>query len=365
MTETLSDTPARLPDRTSVAEVLSGLAVGLDYGRLAAALSGAFPGFAFSAVGTTDRYFLQRRSVLAQDGSRVAEDLQLWLRGVLDQHNGDVGAAWKSLKDSELHLAEWHGNGVFAFAPTGIGAADFIQIAFSREAEFQAGPIVNPVYRPWSVDDLLDPRWLEEDELIDDRIIAGPRFRMRGKPGTDIVHLRSFLGRCARKEREKREARRPEMERRSWVGPDGTRIPFLQHRRDWFEQAPFELRFFQDWEGSSAGSRRVYEHFGFEIHDYEDRGERRLGFIVRPHRLPEESLPKEEEASVHILMDRIEAIDRELGLPFGWFFLMVHGNRIPAEVGHLIATGLREGRVRLPDRDARVLLRWAEDPYGF
>ena len=42
---------------------------------------------------------------------------------------------------------------------------------------------------------------------------------MRGKPGTDIVHLRSFLGRCARKEREKREARRPEMERSSEVLP--------------------------------------------------------------------------------------------------------------------------------------------------
>lgn len=81
MTDTLSDTPARLPDRTSVADVLSGLAAGLDYDRLATALSDAFPGFAFSAVGTTDRYFLQRRSVPAQDGSRVAEDLQLWLRG--------------------------------------------------------------------------------------------------------------------------------------------------------------------------------------------------------------------------------------------------------------------------------------------
>ena len=155
------------------------------------------------------------------------------------------------------------------------------------------------------------------------------------------------------------------MERRSWVGPDGVRVPFLQHRRDWFDQAPNEVRFFQDWEDSSAGSRRVYEHFGFEIHDYEEHGERRLGFIIRPHRLPEGSLPKGEGTSVHILMDRIEAIDREVGLLFGWFFLMVHGNRIPAEVGHLIAAGLREGRVRLPDRDARVLLRWAEDPYGF
>jgi hypothetical protein len=71
------------------------------------------------------------------------------------------------------------------------------------------------------------------------------------------------------------------------------------------------------------------------------------------------------DASVHILMDHIEAIDREFGLPFGWFFLMPHGHWVEAEIGQAIATGLREQRVRLPDRDARVLLRWADKPYGF
>jgi hypothetical protein len=64
-------------------------------------------------------------------------------------------------------------------------------------------------------------------------------------------------------------------------------------------------------------------------------------------------------------MDRIEAVDRELGLPFGWFFLMTHGHWVEAEIGQALAAGLREGRICLPDRDARVLLRWADKPYGF
>lgn len=66
-----------------------------------------------------------------------------------------------------------------------------------------------------------------------------------------------------------------------------------------------------------------------------------------------------------MLMDRIEAIDREVGLPFAWFFLMTHGNRVDPDVGEAIALGLREARVRLPDRDAKVLLRWADQRYGF
>jgi hypothetical protein len=60
-----------------------------------------------------------------------------------------------------------------------------------------------------------------------------------------------------------------------------------------------------------------------------------------------------------------DAIDRELGLPFGWVFLVTHGHWVKAEIGQAIATGLRELRVRLPDNDAGVLLRWADKPYGF
>ena len=68
---------------------------------------------------------------------------------------------------------------------------------------------------------------------------------------------------------------------------------------------------------------------------------------------------------VHLLMDRIEAIDREIALPFGWFFLMTHGQWVEADVGLAIAQGLKAQRVRPPDPDAAVLLRWAERTYGF
>jgi hypothetical protein len=88
-------------------------------------------------------------------------------------------------------------------------------------------------------------------------------------------------------------------------------------------------------------------------------------FIPQPLREPKERLVEVGNVSVHILMDRIEAIDKEIGLPFGWFFLMTHGHWVDPDVGRAIATGLQEQRVRLPDRDAAVLLRWADRTYGF
>jgi hypothetical protein len=106
--------------------------------------------------------------------------------------------------------------------------------------------------------------------------LAGPVYRLLNRAG-----IRSFLNRCGRIEREKRDAKRPEMERRviREVGPDGTRdTPFP----DWFDYMPRELRFLQDWMDSSAAAHRVFAHWALDIHDYTHKGEREIGFIARP-----------------------------------------------------------------------------------
>jgi len=124
---------------------------------------------------------------------------------------------------------------------------------------------------------------------------------------------------------------------RSVMRPDGTRLGEL---RPW--------------------THRVFAHWALDIHDTY-QGEREIGFIPRPLRPPKQRLLPMPDASV----DRTEAVDREIGLPFGWFFLMTHGHWGDPDVGLAIAAGLRAQRVRLPDRDAAVPLRWADQPYGF
>lgn len=44
---------------------------------------------------------------------------------------------------------------------------------------------------------------------------------------------------------------------------------------------------------------------------------------------------------------------------------MTHGHWVDPDVGEAIAEGLRGGRVRLPERDAAVLLGWAANRYLF
>jgi hypothetical protein len=222
MVEISGSAPTRLPDHASVETVLAALPAGSDEATLAMALTEAFSGFVFSAVNLDDEYWLETRSVLAADGTRIA-DYRLWMEGELAKDKGDINALWSRLRETGLMISEWHGNSVYAFAPTGSGAADYVQISLGRETEWRAGPIVDPSYRPRSEQDLLDPSWTDHDTRSDNKVISGPLYRLSRRAGGGVVHVRSFLARCARLERERREAQRPEMERRVWVSSDGTR----------------------------------------------------------------------------------------------------------------------------------------------
>lgn len=359
--------PARLPDASSLEAVLAGLdPVSADAG-LIPALAGAFPGFAFAIASIGDEYWRDTRSVIRPDGTRLGE-LRPWMTAELAKDNGDLAAVWRRLRETDLQITEWRGASAFVSAPTGPGAADYLQIALGREIEWRAGPIVNPDYRPFGELELLDPSWPRHDAVPEADRLAGPVYRLLGRAGGAVIHVRSFLDRCARIERDKREARRPELERRviRETGPSGShQTPFLEAVPDYFDFVPRELRFFQDWEESSARSERVFAHWALDARDYTHKGEREVGFIPRPLKPPKERLLPTPDASVHWLMDRIVAVDRQVGLPFGWFFLMTHGHWVDPDVGLAVAEGLKAQRVRLPDSDASVLLRWAERSYGF
>ncbi|PBB83749.1 hypothetical protein [Mesorhizobium sp. WSM3876] len=359
--------PVRLPDPASVETVLAALEPQSADVELAPALNKAFPGFVFTVATIDDPYWCNPHDVVAADGTRLG-DHRAWVEHELAEVGGDLNAFWNRHRQSGEKFAEWRGTTAFAFAPTGPGVADFVQISLGREIEFLAGAVVDPDYRPRTIDDLFEPTWVLRDPAIETQQLAGPVFRLRGRSGGGIVHMRSFLARRTRIDRELREAQRPELENRviREVGPDGTRdTAFFDANPDWFDFVPRESRFFIAWERSSAAIDRIFAHWAFDIHDLEDRGRREIGFIPRPLKFPTERLLADEGVSLHRLMERIEAIDTEIGLPFAWFFLMTHGHWVDPNVGHAIAEGLRTGRVRLPDQDAAVLLAWADKPYLF
>ncbi|RXF71529.1 hypothetical protein EK403_15830, partial [Hansschlegelia zhihuaiae] len=169
----MTPSPVRLPDAASLEALLAKLPADSADADLVPALAAVFPGFDFSMVRVDDDYWRDTRSIIRPDGTRVSE-LRPWMTAEIAKDAGDVKATWARLKDSDLQITEWRGTSAFVFAPTGPGAADYIQIALGREIEWRAGPVVNPDYRPWGEEELLDPGWPRDKPLPDTARLAGP-----------------------------------------------------------------------------------------------------------------------------------------------------------------------------------------------
>ena len=170
-------TPARLPDAASLETVLAGLDPASADTDLVPALNAAFPGFAFGLALIDDDYWRDTRSIIRPDGTRIGE-LRPWMTAELAKEKGDTTAVWRRLKESDLQITEWRGTSAFVSAPTGPGAADYLQIALGREIEWRAGPIVNPDFRPYGESELLDPSRPRRDPLPDTDRLAGPIYRL-------------------------------------------------------------------------------------------------------------------------------------------------------------------------------------------
>lgn len=149
-------------------------------------------------------------------------------------------------------------------------------------------------------------------------------------------------------------------------------IPFLDLHPDWLARPMHETRFLQDWQEASTGTHGIVlaHHWFFEMRDYIDhKGRRQLGFIPQWSDLDGgRSLPQitaEHCESVFRLMDMLERFDAQCGYPFAWYFYCLHGNRVQGVVARTIAQAAQRRKIGLPPDDKKVLLRWAENEYGF
>ena len=209
----MNASPLRLPDAASIEAVVADLDPASADDDLVPALARAFPGFEFGMALIDDHYWRGTRSVIRPDGTCLGE-LRPWMTAELIKEGDDVEAPWRRLKETDLQITERRGTSAFVLAPTGPAAADYIQIALGRESEWQAAPIVNPDYRPLGEEELFDASWIRRVKLADADRLNGPSYRLLDRAGGALVHLQSFLGRCGRIERNRREAKRPEIERR-------------------------------------------------------------------------------------------------------------------------------------------------------
>ena len=80
---------------------------------------------------------------------------------------------------------------------------------------------------------------------------------------------------------------------------------------------------------------------------------------------PLAEVTREGAGSLHALFGKLETIDRRVGVPWAWYFYMLHGNRVKDWAGREVLKGAEAGQLVLTEHDYRILRRWMDAPYGF
>jgi hypothetical protein len=136
-----------------------------------------------------------------------------------------------------------------------------------------------------------------------------------------------------------------------------------------WDALPFKMRrLFNDWRDCSAGrsGARFSDHWFVSLSDYiAHDGER--GMNLTPQWTFAQKLAEVDsgKGSDFDFSEALARLDRRVGVPFSWYFYMLHGNRVKDGAGRRVLRMAEEGTLDLPEHDYQVLRRWNRRPYGF
>jgi hypothetical protein len=301
------------------------------------------------------------------DGKRtVAASYRDWAREQLAAHGGDARAVW-SEHAAKAWTLTWTSRVVRHYwLQTGPHPWNGIQLTISVVEEFPGGLVFRPEpsEAPRDREELLNPH----ESRKQDTLALGPgRYNLEAAIDMEAFYRlgqrlhAEALERCAQR-RVIVRSHNGETSETTWgkVAPEGFRYMWRVQR--WFE----------DWEFSSAGRSGAVagHHWAFQLSDWDPGAAgpgrvldfvpmwshtARVARIENVHRLTDEAL-----------LGKLLALDnRTGGVPFGWYFYMLHGNLVSDIAAHRVLRAANEGAIELPAHDLQVLNTWAKSMYGF
>lgn len=314
-----------------------------------------------------DHYSPQPGRLLDEWGSVVATDFRTWANEQM-QELGGARAVWEAHRSRGWKLTYWSREVRYYWCQRGAHPADGVQLAIAADQEYLGGPAFADENwdAPRDKYELLNPKPQIElaqasgvmahrigllqavDMLVFLRLGQKLHGHMQARGGARSVRVTPSDGSPAYDSTMGREA--PEAFRGAW------RVQ----------------RWFEDWAYSSAGrSGAIAGHsWAFDVRDWISEGGaggRELGFVpLWSHTRSIAQLRNLQRLSDSALQERLATLDQRTGgIPFHWFFYMLHGNLVTDGVGQRMAEALASGRAKLPEHDRRVLAAWAESRYGF
>lgn len=315
--------------------------------------------------GGRGRISLSKRKVVSATGEVIADDHQQWLEQQVRIDSGNVLDAYKRLKDKDLRLSCCHLENVYLVVNRGPSQNEFLQIEVRLEDEVQDRRLFpSRLYRaPAELHDLTEP--FESEPLPDEQ---QARVRPLAYSLYGVFDVHRFVALASADDSLNRSEFRQKQFVRSTHGSTGDNVSSTEAFPGW-DAAPIRAeRIFADWSESSAGrsGARLSEHWTLHLNLHKDTRTQVYHANYVPAWTTKLKLAAVKPASsIYRLYGDLQKLDGRVGVPFAWFFFMLHGNRIPDAVGEQVIAGAESGEIVMPEHDYRVLKRWQAHTYGF
>lgn len=331
------------------------------------------PGLQQAFLATTrDGTWLARRKVLAASGEQLHDDHVAWLREELARDDGRADRTVQRLTALNHRLSECQVASLYVIVDRGGRQDNFVQLEIERHEErvdrrlFATVDWRSPPGPSADLREIVE-RAEEGEQFTDDQRLPcqPPSYRLRR-----AVDAGAFLTEASAWCRADRAPRRGRLLRVTDVATGATRPMTVGELDPDGEQYTWPgRRLFDDWALSSAGrsGARLCRHWALQLSDYTSpAGERSMMLVpIWTFERPLAEVTRKGAGSLHALYGKLETLDRRVGVPFGWYFYMLHGNRVSDWAGREVLEGAEAGHLVLAEHDYRILRRWMDAPYGF
>lgn len=315
---------------------------------------------------------LIRRKVLRANGDLVHDDHRAWLADELAADAGHVGTTRRRVAALDLRLSKCTVATLRIVVDLGGAHDNFTQATVEHLVETidcRLFDVREGWGAPRNLNDLVEEAEGPAVAEGERRPVGEPMYQLR-----EVIDVAAFVRVAQDLHRERavafsrKELRvtvQYEQEQRDQMMTGAELDP------DWDRYPCRERRIFNDWTNSSAGrsGARIWEHWTFKVSDSIDTvtgaPERWMSFV--PEWTTTRKLAKLETRNLndYEVFGKLQALDARVGVPFAWFFFMVHGNRVRSTAGERVLEAAEAGSVVLPEHDYRVLKHWFNRQYGF
>lgn len=298
--------------------------------------------------------------------NEVANNYQQWIKAQVDAVDGKARSVYEKYRESGYLLSETPCHLLFFSLPYGDAPGEFFQFEFYLSHEVIVRDLFDrhPYGSLKDADDLINNQGSRLDTPV---MIAGERYSFRCV--RDVAKVATEMNEIFRVKLKSDGAKIFNLTN---VKSGETRSASLSEIHP-EAYAPSQncgaYRLLQDWAESSAGlsGAQIQDHWYFHIWDRPTNGKRDVGLIpgwTTTKKLAEVEF-KPRDITDYAIYDKLLKIDQRVGVPFAWYFFMLHGNRVHSWAGKRIMEAVDRGLLVLPDHDYLVLRRWYDMQYGF